>query len=107
MKAVRVASVAALILASAAMSSLAQDTANPSGGAFQTRAVQQKSGTGTESDGTRSTGWTGSNRSQGTRGTSGESSNHVSDSADGQPLMATGADLQGPPRRFPANQTPE
>jgi hypothetical protein len=29
------------------------------------------------------------------------------DAAQNQPFMATGLDLKGPPRRFPADQTPE
>jgi hypothetical protein len=29
------------------------------------------------------------------------------DAAQNQPFMATGLDLNGPPRRFPAGQTPE
>jgi hypothetical protein len=29
------------------------------------------------------------------------------DAPQNQPLMATGADLEGPPQRFPAGQTPE
>lgn len=29
------------------------------------------------------------------------------DAAQNQPFMATGLDLKGPPRQFPADQTPE
>jgi hypothetical protein len=29
------------------------------------------------------------------------------DAAQSQPFMATGLDLKGPPRQFPADQTPE
>lgn len=34
-------------------------------------------------------------------------SDRPSNSTAGQPEVATGADLKGPPQRFPANNTPE
>jgi hypothetical protein len=66
---------------------------------------------GTAPHGMGSTGWTGGTggahvgKNNETTGLSGRSDS--SDPAADQPEMATGADLQGPPHRFPANNTPE
>ena len=51
-------------------------------------------------------GWTGGGSHVGKSETTG-SSQRSSDPAADQPEMATGADLNGPPHRFPANDTPE
>ena len=53
---------------------------------------------------TGTTGWTGGNRGAGTT-TTGQGT--ASDPAADQPEMATGADLKGPPKRFPPSETPE
>jgi len=53
---------------------------------------------GTGPDHMGSTGWSGSHKGENTGAT---------DGAADQPLMATGIDLKGPPRRFPPSETPE
>jgi hypothetical protein len=60
--------------------------------------IEQKATTGTAPKDMGSTGWTGPHRGEQTGTT---------DSAAGQPLMATGVDLKGPPRRFSPSETPE
>ena len=62
-------------------------------------------GTGPEDRG--STGWTGGNREQMKGGTTTGAGVSGSDPAADQPQMGSGADLNGPPIRFPANKTPE
>jgi hypothetical protein len=67
---------------------------------------------GTSPEGMSSTGWSGSGLGGSHTGKSDETTGSgqrgaSSDSAADQPEMATGADLQGPPHRFPANNTPE
>jgi len=79
-----------------------------------------QSGSGTAPEHKGNTGWTGGSRDQPSQngpdagsqstaiGTTGQGSrNSDPEAAANQPLMATGVDLKGPPRRFPANQTPE
>jgi hypothetical protein len=75
---------AGAMLAAAAMTAPAQD--NPNSGA-----------------GPQSMGSTGGNPGQ--SATQDQSANP--EAAQNQPLMATGQDLNGPPQRFPAGQTPE
>src|SRR5262245_45254541 len=55
------------------------------------------------------TGWKGGAREQDKDATIGAGAQKKSDEelAADQPLMATGVDLNGPPRRFPPNKTPE
>jgi hypothetical protein len=62
-------------------------------------------GTGPEDRG--STGWTGGNREQMKGGATTGAGVSGSDPAADQPQMGSGADLNGPPLRFPANKTPE
>jgi hypothetical protein len=97
-----------VVLLSAATLSLAQGDTNPPAGTLERpAAVPDSSGSGTAREGLGSTGWTGGSRSQGDT-TTGQNSHALdSDAAQQQPLMATGADLLGPPKRFPAAQTPE
>jgi hypothetical protein len=70
---------------------------------------QDGDSSGTSPGGMSSSGWTG-----GTGGAHiGTSNSHTTGAApppapsDGQPLTATGEDLNGPPTRFPPNKTPE
>jgi len=70
---------------------------------------QDRDSSGTSPGGMGLSGWTG-----GTGGAHiGTSNSHTTGSApspapsDGRPLTATGEDLNGPPTRFPPNQTPE
>src|SRR5215475_15117560 len=97
----RIVSLAALVLALPAIS-LAQENAPGADGKTQKAAPLQQSGTkGTAPEGAGSTGWTG--------GTGGSfvGTDHQSADPSWQPEMATGADLKGPPTRFPAGRTPE
>ena len=98
--------IAALALIAAATMSFAQGTATPPGTAPERPAASPKS-TGSpdhpqKEDG--ASGWTSGNRGSGSV-TTGQSSS--SDPAADQPEMATGLDLDGPPKRFPPSQTPE
>jgi hypothetical protein len=97
-----------VVLVSAATLSLAQIDTNPPAGTLERPvAVPDSSGSGTAPEGVGSTGWTGGSRSPGDT-TTGQNSHALdSDAAQQQPLMATGADLLGRPKRFPAAQTPE
>ena len=61
--------------------------------------IMAQDNSGTAPGGMGSTGWTGGNR--GPTGTGNP------EAAADQPFMATGVDLKGPPRQFPAGQTPE
>lgn len=65
---------------------------------------------GTSPGGMGSTGWTGGNAAYiGTSNvhTTGQAPSPWTLSTVDQPLMATGEDLNGPPVRFPATDTPE
>jgi hypothetical protein len=64
-----------------------------------TASAQGNANSGTAPEGMGSTGWTGGNRGQTGTGNP--------EAAKDQPFMATGVDLKGPPRQFPAGQTPE
>jgi hypothetical protein len=64
--------------------------------------LQQNSTKGTAPEGAGSTGWTG-----GTGGSFVGTDHQSADDPNLQPEMATGADLKGPPARFPAGKTPE
>jgi hypothetical protein len=64
------------------------------------------SGTGTAPEGKGTTGWTGGARDQNSQ-TSGQGASQNPEDAKNQPWMATGEDLKGPPKQFPAGQTPE
>lgn len=97
----------AFMLASSATLCFAQSGTNPPADTLEKpTAVPHSSGTGTAPDGMGSTGWTGGSRGQ-TETTGQGSSRTDPDAAQNQPSMATGADLQGPPARFPAEKTPE
>jgi hypothetical protein len=82
--------IAAVSMASAGTLAYAQSNSAPSANT-----------TGTSPDNRGSTGWTGGSRDTKQDGAP------DSDGAAQQPLTATGLDLNGPPRRFPANKTPE
>jgi len=69
-------------------------------------AQQDTHSEGTAPQNMGSSGWTGSGSHVGKGETTG-SSQRSDDSAADQPEMATGQDLNGPPHRFPANNTPE
>lgn len=60
--------------------------------------VAQSSTQGTSPDNMGSTGWTGPHKGEKT----GDGKR-----TEGQPLMATGRDLKGPPKRFSPSETPE
>lgn len=61
--------------------------------------IMAQDSSGTAPEGRGSTGWTGGSRDQTGTGNP--------EAAADQPFMATGVDLKGPPRQFPAGQTPE
>ena len=61
--------------------------------------IMAQDNSGTAPEGRGSTGWTGGNR--GPTGTGNP------EAAKGQPFMASGVDLKGPPQQFPPGQTPE
>jgi hypothetical protein len=64
--------------------------------------------TGTSPENRGSTGWTGGQReTTPTSSKSAQAQTGDDAAAADQPLMATGKDLNGPPKRFPANNTPE
>jgi hypothetical protein len=115
MKNLTVALGGALLLVSAATFSLAQDQTNPPASALEKPAdPQDASGSGTAPEGIGSTGWTGGSRSdEGKTTGSGSDNNGPSaprtgpGAAENQPVMATGVDLNGPPTRFRASETPE
>jgi len=98
---------AGAMLAMATTFSLAQGTQNPPATSLEKPAVaQDSSGSGTAPEGKGSTGWTGGSRNPAE--TTGQSAGRTDpEAAANQPLMATGLDLNGPAKRFPANQTPE
>jgi len=81
----------------------AQETPNPAAGPPNATAPANSP----EERGT--TGWKGGAREQDKDATVGAGVQKKSDEelAADQPLMATGVDLNGPPRRFPPNKTPE
>jgi len=75
--------------------------------------VAQNDSSATAPEHKGNTGWTGGAQDhpsqtgeRGEAGTSGQSRRDA-ESAAGQPSTATGVDLNGPPRRFPADKTPE
>jgi hypothetical protein len=101
---------AAFLLIVAIAPALAQEHPQPpSAPAEQPAKPPDHDSSGTSPDGMGSTGWTGGSRGQskpevGSRGLTGGKAHE--DAAD-QTLMATGVDLNGPPTRFPAWETPE
>ena len=99
MKPLGVMSLAGAMLGFLAAPSLAQNSQNPQ--MIEKPVSLQNSGTGTAPEGMGSTGWTGGNRGQTDPG------KVDPESASQQPFMATGQDLNGPPKQFPAGQTPE
>ncbi len=60
---------------------------------------------GTSPNNMGATGWTGPHRGPTSPGNPGVAA--PSDSPDKQPAVATGSDLNGPPKEFPSNKAPE
>ncbi|SFM10366.1 hypothetical protein SAMN03159423_5383 [Bradyrhizobium sp. NFR13] len=73
----------------------------------QPAATPHSSGSGTAPDGKGSTGWTGGARDQNSQTTGQATGPQDAEAAKDQPAMATGKDLQGPPKQFSPRQTPE
>jgi len=100
---------ASLILIVTAAPLLAEDNPRQPGAAMEQPATSPDlDSSGTSPGGLGSTGWTGGSRSQsqpsvGSRALAGVEQGQAGD----QTLMATGVDLNGPPTRFPASETPE
>jgi hypothetical protein len=86
--------------------SFAQDNTPPASTVERPTTAPDSSGSGTAPEGKGTTGWTGGARDQ-TPQSSGQSTSQNPEAAKSQPSMATGKDLQGPAKQFPANQTPE
>jgi hypothetical protein len=97
MKPLGLISLAAAMLAFLAVPSSAQNSASPRM-IEKPVALPQTGGTGTAPGSMGSTGWTGGQTDPG---------KPDPESASQQPFMATGEDLNGPPKQFPAQQTPE
>lgn len=96
-----VALTAAIALLASPTLSIAQDGTNaPPATLEKPAAPPHTTGSGTAPDGMGSTGWTG-----GSLGATNSASDP--EAASRQPEMATGSDLNGPPKQFPAQQTPE
>ena len=100
MKPLSLISLAVATLGILAAPSLAENSTNPQM-IEKPAALPHTSGTGTAPDGMGSTGWTGGSRGQTDPG------KPDPESASQQPFVATGQDLNGPPKQFPAQQTPE
>lgn len=98
--------IAAITMVSATYS-FAQNSNAPADTVEQPAAIPHSSGTGSAPDGKGSTGWTGGARDQSPQTTGQSNSARDAEAAKDQPSMATGEDLNGPPEKFPANQTPE
>lgn len=91
----------------AATFSFAQDNTPPASTVERPEATTpQSSGAGTSPEGKGTTGWTGGARDQNSQ-TTGQGASKDPEEAKSQPWMATGEDLKGPPKQFPAGQTPE
>jgi hypothetical protein len=94
-----------------AMVSFAQNSTAPAN-AVEKPATTPKhnSGTGTAPGNMDATGWTGGSLGQ-TKDpamTTGQAdAAQGAEAAKDQPVTATGEDLKGPPKQFPANKTPE
>src|SRR5262245_22315419 len=100
-------SFAALMFTTVATGALGQTMQAPS--ARQQPAASSQSTQGTAPQDKGSTGWTGGSRHTGDSGpapTAGGGASNPEDASQ-QPEMSTGADLNGPPVRFPAPDTPE
>src|SRR5262245_60423561 len=101
---------AALTLGVAMVPVLAEEHPHvPNAPAEQLATTPDSDSKGTSPDSTGATGWTGGSRAQSkpeveSRGLAGA---EAQDRAADQTLMATGVDLNGPPTRFPASETPE
>jgi len=100
---------AALMLTLTTVTLPADENARPAGaGLEQPSPSPDTDSRGTGPGGMGSTGWTGGSRGStpgvGSRGLTGV---EAQDRAADQTLMATGVDLNGPPTRFPASETPE
>ena|ERR1700754_1557960 len=101
------ASLVAIVTIAAATLAFAQDNTPPAGTVERPEATTpHSSGTGTAPEGKGTTGWTGGSRDQNSQ-TSGQSASQNPEDAKNQPWMATGEDLKGPPKQFPAGKTPE
>jgi hypothetical protein len=90
----------------AATLSFAQDSTPPAGTVEQPTTQPHSTGSGTAPEGKGTTGWTGGSRDQ-TPQSSGQRASQDPEAAKNQPWMATGEDLKGSPKQFPADQTPE
>ena len=99
----------AVILLAAVTLSVAQNNMSPAtGDAERPASHSDTTGSGTQQNGIGSTGWTGGSRSPSNIDPGSQNASRVDPEALGQqPEMATGADLLGPPKQFPASQTPE
>jgi len=102
--------VAALMVCVAIAPALTEEHPQPPANAMERpAATPDPDSSGTSPDGAGSTGWTGGSRAQskpgvGSRGLAGA---EAREGAADQTLMATGVDLNGPPTRFSAPDTPE
>jgi len=95
--------VAVLALTAAAVLSASAQTTPPN--AAGQSAEPHQHGSATAPAGKGSSGWTGSNRVPAEN--IGKSSGMADQQSADQPEMATGADLNGPPVKFPPAKTPE
>jgi len=97
-----------ILLAVVTVSSAQNGMSPPAGTAERPASQPDTTGTGTEHDGIGSTGWTGGSRSPSNIDPGSQNASKVDPEApQQQPAMATGVDLLGPPKQFPASQTPE
>jgi hypothetical protein len=104
--------IAAAVMVSATASFAQNNT--PPANAVENPATtpQHSSGSGTAPENMGATGWTGGSRGQthDSATTTGQGQGNAAQDAEaakGQPAMATGEDLKGPPTQFPPNKTPE
>src|SRR5262245_53210128 len=101
-------STAVILLAAATASSAQNNMSLATGKAERPASQSDTTGSGMEHNGIGSTGWTGGSRSPGNIDPGSQNASKVDPEASGQqPEMATGADLLGPPKQFPASKTPE
>jgi hypothetical protein len=106
---IRTGATAALALAAAAVLTLGLQSASaPATAQDHPSAGVQSPGAGTATKDRGSTGWHGSSREQNATGVGSRAlTGSEAETAADQPEMATGVDLNGPPRRFVPAQTPE
>ena len=98
--------IAASLIASAG-GALAQNNNPPAQNVEQpSNTPQNRSQGGTAPENMGATGWTGGSRGQPQDSTAGSAAADTAAAKD-QPAVATGEDLKGPAKQFPANKTPE